>query len=492
MDIGLKTKKKFNEAQYLCTENSYRYRVILRIAYKEYEKMKFWLYKEDIFELIKQVEGFEEYTIDNLKQDLDSLEAWGNFITIQDTGRAKTLEEFKNRKFRYEISPNTIELERTMIRLESIKENSRGSLEISLIERFKDSLEDIKSIDLSNLKEVYTWWNLLNKDFKSLNENYQDYISKFYSPKAEALLKTTEFLIFKESFIEYLRDFIKGIQINVPYIKTTLRNIEEDMIKDLIKKLVEYEKRSISLDSDFDVREEFDINYGIFQNMKEWFLGKSGGDSLVDNLLDSTNEIIRKITLSALQIIEMQTLGGSRKEEYKTLINMFNRCKDIDEAHKLSSVVFGVQSSRHIVFNEDRETESINSSIFEEKPALFVLKPSNRYREKTASRVSVVDKSVKKREIAKRVLEKRRAESDIIEGRIKDNKLVFKELKNISKDERMVFLKWLSKGLNRKNGGWNKNEFGRFYKVVKNSEEEICVDCIDGKFYMPDYELVFK
>ena len=177
MDIGLKTKKKFNEAQYLCTENSYRYRVILRIAYKEYEKMKFWLYKEDIFELIKQVEGFEEYTIDNLKQDLDSLEAWGNFITIQDTGRAKTLEEFKNRKFRYEISPNTIELERTMIRLESIKENSRGSLEISLIERFKDSLEDIKSIDLSILKEGYTWWNLLNKDFKSLNENYQDYIS---------------------------------------------------------------------------------------------------------------------------------------------------------------------------------------------------------------------------------------------------------------------------------------------------------------------------
>ena len=134
MDISEKTTKKFVEASYLSADNSHRYRVILRIAYNEYEKMKFWLYKEDIYKIIKSINGFQEYTLDNLKQDLDSLEAWGNFLTMQDTGRAKTLEEFKNRKFRYQISPNTIELERTMIKLENIKENARGSLEISLIE----------------------------------------------------------------------------------------------------------------------------------------------------------------------------------------------------------------------------------------------------------------------------------------------------------------------------------------------------------------------
>ena len=492
MDISNKTKKKFTEAQYLCTDNSYRYRVILRIAYKQYEKMKFWLYKEDIYNLIKEIEGFEDYSMENLNQDLDSLENWGNLITIQDTGRENTLEEFKNRKFRYEISPNSIELERTMIKLENIKENARGSLEISLIERFKDTLESIKSIDLNDSKEIYSWWNLLHKDFKSLNENYQDYISKFYSPKAEALLKTTEFLIFKESFIEYLRDFIKGIQINVPVIKNILNNISEDMARDFINKLIKYEKYSINLDAEFNEEEEFELNYSIFLNIKEWFLGSKGGNSIVDNLLDNTNEIIRKITLSALQIIEMQTLGGSRKEEYKTLINIFKRCKDINEAHKLSSVVFGVMNSRHIIFNGDRETESINSSIFEEKPALFVVKPSNRYREKTASKGSVFDKTERKKEIAKEVLEKRRAEHEMLEGRIKNNKLVFKELKNISKDERLVFLKWLSKGLNKRDSNWNRNEFGRYYKVVKNTNEEICVDCVDGKFYMPDYELIFK
>ena len=72
MDISNKTKKKFTEAQYLCTDNSYRYRVILRIAYKQYEKMKFWLYKEDIYNLIKEIEGFEDYSMENLNQQLDS------------------------------------------------------------------------------------------------------------------------------------------------------------------------------------------------------------------------------------------------------------------------------------------------------------------------------------------------------------------------------------------------------------------------------------
>ena len=32
--------KKFTEASYLCTDNASRYRVIMRMIYNEYEKMK--------------------------------------------------------------------------------------------------------------------------------------------------------------------------------------------------------------------------------------------------------------------------------------------------------------------------------------------------------------------------------------------------------------------------------------------------------------------
>ena len=38
-----------------------------------------------------------------------------------------------------------------MIKLENIKENARGSLEISLIERFKNTILSMKNINTKNL-----------------------------------------------------------------------------------------------------------------------------------------------------------------------------------------------------------------------------------------------------------------------------------------------------------------------------------------------------
>ncbi|MBU5487840.1 TIGR02677 family protein [Clostridium sp. MSJ-8] len=493
MSINYKVRKKFEEAKYLSVENAERYRVILRLAYEEYEQMKFWFYKEDIYELITNIEGFEEYTLDNLKQDLDSLEEWGNLITVQDASRVKTLEEFKNRRYKYQISSNTIELERTLIAIENINETSRGSLEISLIENFRDKLLCIKEIDMQDNQKVYSWWMNLSEEFRRLNENYKDYISKFYSPKTEVILKTTEFLLFKENFIRYLRQFVKGLQTYVPYIKEIFEKMDEQIIVQLINNVIEYEKKINNIDSSsYDEENEFRIMYGMYDNMKNWFIGTNKKEAMIDSLLENTNEIIRKITTYALQIIEMNSLGGNRKEEYKTIINLFNKCEDIDEAHKLSSVVFGVLNSRHIVCNIDRETESINSSIFEEKPTKVIVKPRNRYREKTASRSPIRDKSAEKEKIRKEILKKREREQELLESRIKDNKLVFASLQDISREERNIFLKWLSVGLNS-NGAWTKNEYGRYYKVdITNKDKNIVISCQDGDFIMPEYELIFK
>ena len=48
-----------------------------------------------------------------------------NFTAMQkDTKKTRTIEEFKNRKFKYQITPITIELERTLIKLENIQEGT--------------------------------------------------------------------------------------------------------------------------------------------------------------------------------------------------------------------------------------------------------------------------------------------------------------------------------------------------------------------------------
>lgn len=459
--------------------------------------MKYWLYAEEIYDEIINIYGFNSYTLDNLKGDLEALKTWGNFDVIQDTKKTVSIEEFKNRKFRYQISYATIELERTLIKLEGAGDGMRGSLEISLIERFRDTLRNLENIDINYKdKEIFSIWEMLNRDFKHLNENYQDYISKFFNPKTEELLKATEFLIYKESFIKYLREFVKGIQINVPQIQKSIESLEEDKEKiDLfIKEVIKYEKTTIALNSDYDEDERYEINYGRYISMKEWFVSVKGRTPMGDQLLESTNGIIRKITRYALQITEMNYGGGNRLADYRKLMEIFNNTKNIEEASKLSSLVFGVFKTRHVVCNIQRETESINSSIFEEESTIVTVRPSVRdYKEKSASRSVVKNKSEEKKKKGMELLEKRKMEKELIESYIKDNKLVFKNLGGISKDERIIFLTWLSKALNNKSNNWVRNEYGQFYKVVDlKPKNNIIIHCDDGDFTMPDYEIVFK
>ena len=42
--------KQIDETKYLSTDNTWRYRAILRFFYLQYEKMKYWMYKEEVFE----------------------------------------------------------------------------------------------------------------------------------------------------------------------------------------------------------------------------------------------------------------------------------------------------------------------------------------------------------------------------------------------------------------------------------------------------------
>src|SRR5699024_2561731 len=88
---------------------------------------------------------------------------------------------------------------------------------------------------------VYTWWNDLNNDFIRLNQNYQDYIRDLNSVKAEEMMRTKEFLVFKDRLVEYLRNFIKGLQKNVGVIEETLRLLDAKLLQNVLDKVNDYE-----------------------------------------------------------------------------------------------------------------------------------------------------------------------------------------------------------------------------------------------------------
>lgn len=449
------------------------------------------MYKEEVFEELKKHEEFSEYTLEQLKQDLDNLVLWKNLIPVQDTSRVATVEEFKNKQFRYKLSEYSVEIERMTIRLENLfVENA--SLEPSLLEKIKDELKKFKAMVHENERTAGAWWRSLNEDFRRLNQNYQDYIGDFYSLKAEEMMKTREFLIYKEKFVDYLRDFVKGLQYNVNSIESILRDISPEEERVVLARIFSYEKSIPRLDLEVNEGDILDNITGKWENIKGWFLGQNGRESEAVKLFDTTNEIIRKITRFAFQISERRNSAANRKQEYKKLAEMFLSCRDMGEAHRLSSLCFGIFSPRHIKGDIERKTESINSGIFEEEPYVYTIKPRVRtYREK-GKRTSIPDNSEKKAEMLERIMKSRQEEEHIMESYIKEGAIDFESLPVIDSKVRQTLLRWLAKGIGNSDG-LAKTEYGRLFRVVLSERDKRCrVVCEDGEFEMPAYRLIFE
>ena len=121
-------------------------------------------------------------------------------IALQDTAKVSSIEEFKNRKFRYQLSKYTIEIERMTLKLENLQVEG-ASLEPTLLERIHQHILRIQDLQDADINTIHAWWNDLNTDFITLNRSYQDYIRTLNSAKAEEMMKTESFLIFKSTLL---------------------------------------------------------------------------------------------------------------------------------------------------------------------------------------------------------------------------------------------------------------------------------------------------
>lgn len=91
MQISEALTKKIMETSYLTAINADRYRVILRYFYEEYEKIHYWLNKEDVFDMMLKTGLFPDYTLNQCQLDLQALLEWGNLTATQDSAKSDDL-----------------------------------------------------------------------------------------------------------------------------------------------------------------------------------------------------------------------------------------------------------------------------------------------------------------------------------------------------------------------------------------------------------------
>ena len=351
----------------------------------------------------------------------------------------------------------------------------------------------MSSLVESDLKDIGGWWSQLTNDFQRLNQDYQDYIRDWNSAKAEELMKTKSFLMYKEKLVDYLRHFIQELQLHAYDIELIVKSFDEIEREIIFEKITEYELSIPRLDMENITYEAIYENItGKYKSIEQFFINTPTKDSEVENILSMTNEIIRKITRYAANILEMSSQYSSRKEEYLKVAQLFNSIEDIENAHKLSSQVFGISSYKHIIGELTRETESISSSIYDEESIECVISPRIRsYREKM-KKTAIIDHKFEKMKMREKVLKEREEEQKILMEYLKTGEVAFEELKNIPEKVRRTFMRWLVKGIQEK-GGMVITEHGKKFCLINPDETRRCkVVCDDGIIELPAYILKFE
>jgi len=253
---------------------------------------------------------------------------------------------------------------------------------------------------------------------------------------------------------------------------------------------VNYEMSIPRMDDKIQKQDVYDNFMARWDSIYSWFVGKNG-ISEVNRMSDITNEIIRKITRYAQQIGELQNQGANRAEEYKHISDLFGKCQDLSQAHKMSALFFGVDKPLHMQAIYNRNTDSIDSGVYEEEITYYALEPRTRVATVKTKRQPAQDYNLEREQQRLEILEHKQAQNEKLKNYIRDGVVDFEKIDILDGESRKILLSWLSKGLNDANKT-SKTDDGREFYIDDSNLKTIEVKCEDGMFVMPSYRICFK
>lgn len=493
MKINISHMGALNETAYLTAQNAVLYRTIMRILYDEKEKFNSQLSEEHILKRLKDYPEFDDCDIEKVKSAMSQLTSWGNVLPMQDLKKVSTIEEYKNKIYKYSLTERAVKIERMTIELENMF-TENNTISSSLLVRINDAVCTIENIVLKeDYKQINEWWKNLQEDFKRLDRNFSDYLHSFYSVSGHKMMSSIDFILHKDKFVEYLRDFIQVLQKNSSSIENNLIRVNSTLREKMLSMVISSEMDLPRTNTEKIDREYIeDMITGQWNSLYNWFVSETGRESTSNIAMEYTDEIIRKILSNAVMLMQLQNTGISRKQDYNKFMKMFADCNDINEAHCLSAHVFGVMNTSHYKFNSSAQTDSIYDNASDVLPQMFEIKPRTRtYKPKikTEGFLSKASQKAKGREARLTAI---KAEQEMIESFIKDNMIKISDLSEQTVPEklRITLLKWITTASQNKNHT-GITDFGRKYKM-KRGEEMTILHCDDGDLYMPEYIFEFE
>jgi len=472
--------------------NVARYRAIMRCFYQEYKRLKYWLKPEEVHAIVSGWDVLPGYTLEMCTSDLDQLVEWQNLTARHDGGRSSTLEEYLKKKMQYLMRPYSIEIERLLESLEKVT-GYGGSLESSLFDTIADRLFDVRrDADSLDPAAALALWNELYRSFVSLHENAADYIASLQTARADEMMVTEAFLIFKEKLTGYLQNFVQALQRSAYKIEGNLARINDNVRDLFLEKAAEGELDKPRLEEAPDREELLEEFRQGWDNIRRWFIGEGGAPSELTLLERATKDAIARIVRSAIRIQERKRSGLSRKKELEHLARWFAGMEDVDDAHRLGGYAFGLFPTRHLQGEDLRDSDSADMSMWVERPTAKMLRSRSRKRGERGEPDPVRDNAERKRREKEAFLARQVEEWKAIEALVARGTVRMSELGTVTSATRMRLLGWIGRCITAGGGhAFTTPEGVRIRMTNPRTRERTVLVSEDGELHLADYELTF-
>ena len=486
-NIGPEHLKPLSEFKYLNAENVSRYRLIMRVFYENHMKLRYWLRPLDVHGAVLHTGLIQDYTLEQCEQDLQVLHEWGNLECQQDKAKSTSIEEFKKKRFRYQMTAAAVEIERL---LESLKrvQGYGGELDAGPLETILQRLRDVRDRGTQmSPAEAFALWKELQDRFRKLHENAVDYYAQISSTKAEALMQTAAFLTFKEDLRRYLQRFALGLQQFGAHVEGMLRALPAETVEAFLERVTRGEMEIPNLEDARDFDERIAAHREEWASFVAWFMGSDSDESEVVKLERATKEAIGRVVRQALALQEQARAGVSRRRDLAYLAQWFMRLDSIEDAHRLGAVVFGLYVPRHFQGEPPRSTDSADCSMWEETPLFRALSPKTR-----GPRQRLVISPVRDRAVQKaKALEAWRASQASARGLerrwLREGTFAISDYERLELEDRELLLQWISRALARPNHRFRHAEGFQIRVELPPKGDRHHISFPDGEMEMPNF-----
>jgi uncharacterized protein (TIGR02677 family) len=443
---------------YINATNGELYQRVMRLFYENKRVLGSRLNESEVKERLLR-EFAWEVDDDHLVAALESLVEWGALDAQHDSGRARSLKEWRQKRHNYAITQQGEVCERALQELDGLRERV-GALEGTRLQAILAELAAIErelASDLPDGSALSQSLDRLRAELEALDQGVTDFMAQLANVRASAeAISDDSFVAYKSRVVDYLGGFATEFTRTSGRIEDAIQRIESAGTDRMIALAAARDEPPVFGKTPEEVAElRRAEKRDSWLALRAWFAAPEGTPAPWRKLAEALGDAIEWVIQTAGRLDAHRRARIDRSAEYRHLAKLASTL-DETSCHALFNAVFALGSPRHFngIADDPAEAEQPTTSWIQAPAApveTHLYRPGGRTGG-AGTGARVLDTADRKRAYAEQCALEREQLRQALERFPADTAVTLAALSYLNEHEFSYLLDWLDRALCQRRG----------------------------------------